>query len=362
MKLLITGGGTAGHINPGIAIAREIISRYPEVEILFVGTNKGLEKDLVPREGFNISFIKAKGLKGKITFHNLKAAMAMIIGMIQSWRIITKFRPDVAIGTGGYVCFPILFIAAKRRIPILLHEQNAFPGKTNKMLAKYTKKIMISFESSKKYFTSKNTMLTGNPVRKGLLNLDKDKAREKLGIRKDLKFVIIMGGSGGAEAINDATVEFIMNNYNSNDFRLLFSTGKRDNNRIMDKMTGKIPEGVNIVPYIYNVEDVYAACDLIINRAGAITATELLVMGKPGILIPSPHVANNHQEYNARELENEGAVKVVIESELSGLVLYNNIMELLSDEIKLKEMERNCKKMAKTDAVKEIADIIETYF
>lgn len=360
MKVLISGGGTAGHINPGIAIAKYIKSKNRDCEILFVGTQKGLETKLVPRENFELKLIKVRGFKRKLSTDTLVAVKELFQGLHEARKILREFKPDIVIGTGGYVCGPVVFNAARMGIPTLIHEQNAFPGVTNKLLSKFVDKVAISFKESEKYFKNRRKVVfTGNPIRSELLSTDRRTAREKLEIEKDKPFVVVFGGSRGAEPINVAVSDFISLHRDERDFHMLFATGEVQYEKIAKKLGDLNSKYIKVVPYIYNMADVMAAADLVVSRAGAITLSELTALGVPSILIPSPYVTANHQEYNARALEKQGAGIVILEKNLNHNILHEQIYNLLRDREKLKNMAENSKKMGITNASEKIYGIIE---
>ncbi|MDP4117892.1 MAG: undecaprenyldiphospho-muramoylpentapeptide beta-N-acetylglucosaminyltransferase [Bacillota bacterium] len=353
MRILLAAGGTGGHINPAIAIAKEFKSRDPECEILFVGTRRGLECKLVPREGFNIEYIEAVGFKRKFTPENLVVAYKALTSMIHTRSIIKDFAPDIVIGCGGYTSGPVVMEAVLKKIPTLIHEQNVFPGVSNKMLAPRVNTVCISFEDAEKYFThSKRIVYTGNPVRPTLFTVSRQSAR--LSLKLDNRpFVVAVGGSLGAGTINKEMLK--LTRKVSDNVQILWATGNREYDEIMSRV-GEIPPNVKISPYIYNMEEILVAADLVISRSGAITLSELCATGTPSILIPSPNVAENHQEINARALETRGAAVVICEYELDGEVLYKTLSDLIENNKKLDEMGSNARKMAKPNATSQIYD------
>jgi len=358
VKVLIAGGGTAGHINPGLAIAKKIIEKNDDAKVIFVGTQRGMETKLVPREGFELRLIRVRGFKRKLSMDTVKAVRDLFLGIMDARKIIKKERPDIVIGTGGYVCGPVLYQAAKMGIPTLIHEQNAYPGVTNKILSRYVDKVAISFKEAEKYFkTPKKLVLTGNPVRKEMINVDRNQNRSKADKRSMLGHVVIFGGSLGAQKINSTVVDMLKNFYNE-DFSLTFATGNNQYERISDELKNLKFNNVEVVPYIYDAARTYGIADLIVCRAGAITSSEMTVMGIPCIMIPSPNVTANHQEYNARALEKQGASVVILEKELSAQVLFEQIKKLLSDTEYLGKMSKNSRKMGITDATDKIYEII----
>jgi UDP-N-acetylglucosamine--N-acetylmuramyl-(pentapeptide) pyrophosphoryl-undecaprenol N-acetylglucosamine transferase len=333
MKYLISGGGTGGHINPGLAIAKEIISNEPEAEILFVGTKNGLESRLVPREGFNIEYIEVKGFKRKFSADTFRTVGKLVKSFGSINRILKKFKPDAVIGTGGYVCGPVVLSAALKKIPTLVHEQNAFPGATNKILSHFADIVAISFEEARPKFRGKAKItLTGNPVKSELLTLDKTESRKKLGLDLDKPLVIIFGGSLGAEHINKCVTEMINLHSEQIQYQLVVATGLNHYDSVMKEINVKLPPYVRIEPYIYNMGEYLAGSDLAVCRGGAITLSELTALGVPSILVPSPYVAENHQEYNARALEHKGAAVVILQNQLDSEILYDQIHKLISNE------------------------------
>ncbi len=361
MKVLIAGGGTGGHINPGLAIAKYIKDHEQNVEITFVGTKKGLETKLVPREGYKLETITVRGFKRKISFDTVLAVKELVQSFFEASKLIERIKPDVVIGTGGYVCGPVLYVAAKKGIPTLIHESNAFPGVTNRILARYVDYVAISFKDSEKYFKqTKKIVHTGNPVRQELLTANKLDVVSQLDIVKGKPLIVVMGGSRGARKINETVAE-MLNTHFKGEFNIIFSTGEQQFDVINSsiKIDDKYKSLVKVVPYIYDVDKVYAASDLMICRAGAITISELQTMGIPSILIPSPYVTANHQEHNARSLEKDGGAVVILENELNAEALYKNICSLISNENVLKEMAKDATKNRTLDSASKIYSLIK---
>lgn len=362
LKIIFTGGGTAGHINPALAVAKYIRSSHPDWEILFIGTQAGLEKKLVPKEGFNIKYISIRGFRRKLTIDNLVAVGDIFVGMLQAKKIISDFKPDIVIGTGGYVCGPVILNASMMKIPTILHEQNAIPGVTIKMLSRYVDAIAVGFQESRKYLKHVRKVIhTGNPVRQELMNIDQNKAKIRLGLT-DKKVILVLGGSLGAKKINEIMVEYIKDICHQDRFYLMFGTGDSQYEKVIDGLNYygvdiKSRKDIKIFPYIHDM-DIYAAADLVICRCGAMTLSEMTVMGKPTILIPYPYAAHNHQEYNARALENRGAAIVFTENELNYLKLRNQVENLLKDNIILNKMGKNSFRMGITNATEKIYNII----
>lgn len=359
MRILVSGGGTAGHINPAIAIAKRMKREY-NAEILFVGRERGMEKDLVQKEGFPIEYIEVEGLVRKLTLKNVKVLIKYINAIRKAKKIIKNFAPDVVVGTGGYVCAPVLTAANSLKIPTVVHEQNVFPGMTVKMAASFVDCVATSFEDMKEYVSekvAKKCVLTGNPLRENLFELSYEEAREKLNIGNEL-FIVTVGGSLGARTINDALCE-IVNNCSHENVRILGGTGERFYKEVVEKIQkDKLGDNVKIVPYIYNMNEVLPAADLIVARSGAVTVSELCAMGKPSVLIPSPNVTHNHQEYNANAVADRGAAIVICERDIKGNIISEKVSQLITNREKLKEMSKNAKALAIVDGTKRICDIV----
>ena len=350
MKAILTAGGTAGHINPAIAIAKEITADGGQV--LFIGNETGMETELVKKEGFEIKTIRVSGFKRSLSPKNFKTVWQAAKGISDTKKIIKDFAPDVVIGCGGYVSGSAVFAAAQMKIPTLIHEQNAFPGLTNKILAKMVSRVCISFEESRKYFgDSDKIVYTGNPVRQNILSLKYEDARAAMGVSGTL--ALVFGGSLGAKAINDAMADAFP--LIDKDLTVIWGTGKKRYDGVMEALSGKeIPGNIKIMPYIYNMDEVMAAADIVVSRAGAITISEICVKGKAAVLIPSPNVTGNHQMHNALALKNAGAADIIEEVNLNGESLAAALKELAGDKDKMATMQANAITMAKPLATAEI--------
>lgn len=356
MRVIMTGGGTGGHIYPAIAIAETIKENNPEAEILFVGTQKGLEKDLVPQNGYPIKFITVSGFNRKNMLKNVKVVKDLLKGSREAKQIIKNFNPDVVIGTGGYVCGPVVRTAHKMGIKTFIHEQNAFPGVTNKMLEKHVKKIFISFADAEKYFKDKNKLvLSGNPVRKAFFDADKSQSRKKLGESDDSFVILCFGGSRGAGKINNVMLEVLDSLNHISGISLYFVTGAVYYDSILKEMKEKgIAQSgnIHIKKYIDNMQDYLSAADLVISRSGALTVSEITVCGKASVLIPSPNVTGNHQFYNAKAVADKGGAILIEEKDLSADEILKVISSLKRDADKLEDMEKSSKACAPKDATK----------
>lgn len=354
MKVLIAAAGTGGHINPGIAIANKIKQENPKAKIIFVGTNRGLENDLVPRAGYELEKIEVYGLSKKISISNMKNMLKTLKGYSQAKKLIKTYKPDIVIGTGGYIGGPIGLAAIKNNIPTIFHESNAYPGKTVKMLSKKADKILLGFEDAKARLPkAKKLVVTGTPTKfKGIILTETEKANKKkeLGINLSLPLILVFGGSQGAKTINETIINIIENKINSN-YQILWASGPKQYDIIKEQLENKnininnIPN-VKILPYIYDMEETMQIADLIVSRSGAMTITEIAISGKPAIFIPLPSYSANRQEDNARTLERVNAARVILNQDLNAENLNNLITDMISDAHKLKQMGENAKKLA----------------
>lgn len=360
MRVLFAGGGTGGHINPAISIADYAASKDDKFEALFVGTKSGLETKLVPKAGYNIEYIEIQGFDRKHLLRNFSTVKKLISSRRKCRKLIKQFKPDCIVCTGGYVSGPVTMASKATGVPSLIHEQNVYPGMTVKGSANYVTYLALSFEETINHIKQKEKcVVTGNPIREEILKADYKASREKLGIKKP--FVLIFGGSLGADKINTTVVDMLDRIVKDNKIELLFGTGDRNYEKVMNAVKEKgikLSDDVKIVSYIDNMSECMAAADIVVSRAGAITVSEIAALGKPSILIPSPNVVRNHQEQNAREFENKKAAELILEKDLSADALYNKIMSMVNGENKLKEMSKNLKSLAKTDALEKIYELM----
>ena len=365
MKILLSGGGTGGHVYPAIAIANKIKEENPDAEILFVGTEKGIESEIVPKYGYELKTVTVQGFKRKIDVDNIKRVFKLFKGLEQSRKVVKKFKPDVVIGTGGYVSGPVLFNAAMSKVPTVVHEQNSFPGVTNKILAKMVTRVLTSFEDSHQRFpegTREKLVLTGNPVRKEILVARKSAARRTLGITEDKKMVLCYGGSGGSRKINDA-MKLVVRNMIKDDVAFIFATGKPYFEKFMNSIEDlNLKPYQKVVPYLEDMANALAASDLVIGSAGAISLAEITALGKPSIIIPKAYTAENHQEYNAKSIENQGAGVAILEKNLTPESLNEAVTKLLGNKEELLEMANRSKEIGKPEAIDLIYnEIIKIY-
>lgn len=351
MRVILSGGGTGGHINPALSIAGYIRNIEKDSDILFVGTRRGLESTLVPRENFPIEYIDVEGLKTSLSFKNIKSLVKFARAISKCKKIIKNFNPDIVIGTGGYVCAPVVYAANAMGIPTIIHEQNVFPGSAIKFLSKKSSVTAISFDESKKYLGDAKEILTvGNPIRPAILEVDRRESRKKLGLT-DEKFIVAFGGSLGAKKINDVVAQYLLG-LNNNKIKVCFATGERDYDRIMEMLGDKVKDSKNICveKYIHNMDQVLSAADLVICRSGAMTVSELCVLGRPSILIPSPNVTHNHQEYNARVLSDIGAARIILEKDFDVERLKREIDSCMENEMSLSFMSKKAESIKMTTA------------
>lgn len=364
MRFIVAGGGTGGHIYPALAIARGLEEKYPGCKILYVGTSHGMEADIVPQAGFSFRGIDGAGLERRISLRNLVVIWKAWQGLCQAGGIIRTWRPDAVIGTGGYVCGPVILAAARRRIPTIIHEQNALPGITNKILARFAGRIAVTFAASVDYFPQREKVkLTGLPVRPEILTVDRTASLKNLGFEHSPFLLLSFGGSRGARTINKAMVEVLQRFAGDPRLSILHATGTSGHQEFMaDCAAAGLDltrvKNIKVMPYIYNMQDALAA-DLVICRAGAATLAELTICGIPAILVPYPYAAENHQEYNARALEKEGAALVILDAQLNGPFLCEKIEELLTDREKMTAMSAASKKLGRRGALSDIIGCVD---
>ncbi|HHY74527.1 MAG TPA: undecaprenyldiphospho-muramoylpentapeptide beta-N-acetylglucosaminyltransferase [Bacillus bacterium] len=359
MKIVVSGGGTGGHIYPAIAFIKEVKKHDPKAEFLYIGTANGLEKSIVERENIPFKSIEITGFKRKLSFENIKTIIRFFKGMVVSKKYIKEFKPDIVLGTGGYVCGPVVYAAAKLKVPTMIHEQNSVPGLTNKFLSKYVDKVALCFEEAGQFFPEEKQVLTGNPRASEVVGIDGNRGKQSVGLDPAKKVVLIVGGSRGAKPINDAFLE-VLPLVAKKDYQVLYVTGEVHYENVLQavKKVGS-PENVIIKSFIHNMPEVLAGVDLIVARAGATTLAEITALGIPSILIPSPYVTNNHQEKNARALGNNGAAIVRLEKDMSGKMLLNDIDHILLDEETLGKMKQASLLLGMPLAAKNLFDVAE---
>jgi len=362
MRIIFAGGGTGGHINPALSIADYVKKRDDNFEAIFVGTNHGLEKKLVPQAGYDIKYIDIQGFSRKNMLKNIYVLKKLNDAKRDCVKLIKDFKPDCIVCTGGYVSGPVAMAAKKMGVPALIHEQNVYPGLTVKGAEKCVKYVAVSFDETISHMSDpEKCVVTGNPVRPEILSADSIKAKREFGVWNK-PFVLIFGGSLGADRINQTVIGMLQKACEERKFQLLFGTGDRNYENVMSRIKElgiNIPEeDIKIVPYINNMDVAMAAADVVVARSGAITVSELAVLGKPSVLIPSPNVVRNHQEQNAREIEKNGAAIVLTEDELTSDKLYETINKLVDDRDRLDKMSECAEKIAKPDALEKLYELI----
>jgi len=353
MRLIIAGGGTGGHLFPGIAVAEEFLARDSANEVLFVGTERGIEARLLPRLGYRLELINATGLKGKGGISQLKGIIFLLYAYAQSRKILKAFRPDMVLGVGGYASAPLVLAARGMQIPRFIHEQNALPGVTNRYLAKIADQAFISLTEAERFLPKEKTVLTGNPLRRSIVEGIAGELREPVAGKFNL---LVFGGSAGAHSINMAMIQALPQLAGIHGgLRITHQTGENDFHQVRD---GYRAAGIEaeVVPFIDDMAAAYKQADLIICRAGATTIAEVTAGGKACIFIPYPFAADDHQLRNAESLVDRGAGFLIKDKELSGDTLAAMVRELIADPVQLAEVGRNAREMARLDAAKEIVD------
>ena len=364
MKVFIAGGGTAGHVYPGVSIADELSLEVPESEILFIGSKKGIEAELVSEAGYSFHPIEVKGIKRSFSLSNAAAILKASSAVRQLRHFFKKEKPEAVVGTGGYVSAPAVFAAYTLKIPTLIHEQNAFPGLANKILSRFVDTVATSFPNGEESFPkAKLVAFTGNPIRRKMIGALKESATENFNLSQDKKTLLLFGGSQGAQKINEAFIESYDKFKEFENLQVVHITGKdhfsdicKRMRRLIDVDNDKLRYQAH--PYMSNINQAYAAADLCLCRAGATSVAEITALGVPSILIPYPHATGNHQEKNARFLEKNGAAKVLLDEELTGESLYNICKSMLYDEKTLIDMKNNAQKIGKPYAANDIAKLV----
>ena len=352
MKVLIAGGGTGGHLFPGIALAEEVTTRHHGNEVVFVGTERGLEARVVPKEGYPLELVKVQGLKGKNLFAFLKALVALPLAFIESFRILARQKPDVVVGVGGYASGPVVLVAWLMGIPTAIQEQNALPGLTNRLLGRVVRVVFTAFEGARRFFPEKKVQLIGNPIRRKLMDnyLRSHVAHERFSL-------LVFGGSLGARGINQRMIEALDSLGDLKDgLHFVHQTGKNDLEQVRKGYAEKGFQA-DVVEFIDDMSSAYAKADLVVCRAGATTLAELTVCKKASLLIPFPHATDDHQAVNAKALVDAGAALMFRESELTGQKLAETIRTLKSQPAQLKNMEKKAGLLGRPEAAKELADV-----
>jgi UDP-N-acetylglucosamine--N-acetylmuramyl-(pentapeptide) pyrophosphoryl-undecaprenol N-acetylglucosamine transferase len=354
MRVMIAAGGTGGHIYPGIAVANEILRRHPGSEIRFVGTARGLESKLVPKAGFELSFIESAGLKNVGLAARIRGLMILPRSLRKARRLLKEFRPDVVIGAGGYVSGPVLLTAALMRLPTLVMDSNALPGWTNRRLARFVDKAAVSFDGALAYFPRQG-VVTGNPVRREFFEIpDRKRDPEQFS-------VLVFGGSQGARAINEGMIAALPHLEGLQSMlRITHQTGEADFEKVRDAYRNAgWGEQVSVTKYIDDMVSVFASVDLVVCRAGATTTAELIAAGKAALMIPFPLAADDHQRKNAEALESGAAAKMILQKDLTGERLAREIESLVREPERITAMEKSSRKLARGNAAAAVVDLID---
>jgi len=355
-KIILSGGGTGGHIYPAIAIANELKSRYPNAEFLFVGAKDRMEMEKVPQAGYDIQGLWISGIQRKLTLKNMMFPFKLISSLWNARKIIKQFKPDVAIGTGGFASGPLLQVATSKGIPSLIQEQNSYPGITNKLLSKKAQKICVAYDGLERFFPENKIIKTGNPVRQDLLDISTKKveAIKHFDLEEGKQTLLVLGGSLGAKAINQL-LQRELDYLQTLNLQIIWQCGKLYYQTY--KLYGNTKH-VQVHQFINKMDYAYAAADFIISRAGASSVSELCIVGKPTVFVPSPYVAEDHQTKNASAIVNENAAIMIAQEDLE-VDFKNKFGQLVASKEKQAELSQNIKKLALVNATKDIADEVE---
>ena len=358
LRVIISGGGTGGHIFPAIAIANALKKINPASEFLFVGAKGRMEMEKVPAAGYQIEGLNISGIQRKLSLGNLILPLKVIQSILKAKKIIKKFSPDVAIGVGGYASGPLLYAATAMKIPSLIQEQNSFAGITNKILSKRVQKICVAYEGMENFFPAEKIFLAGNPVREEMVSIEGKKldALRFFGLEQNKKTILVIGGSLGARTINES-IEAGLKMFKENNLQLIWQTGKWFGERARNAIAENSDKGIVTYEFIQRMDFAFAAADLIITRAGASTVSELALVSKPAILVPSPNVAEDHQTKNAMALVNKNAAILIKDSDAK-VDLINKTVDLIKDDNQLKSLSENIKKLAIKNSAGKIAEEI----
>lgn len=360
----MSGGGTGGHIYPALAVAQELRQQQPPWELLYIGARGGMEEKLVAREGLSFAAVPARGLERRLSWAAVAGMASLLPGTWEAARVLQRFRPQVVVGTGGYVCAPVVLAAWLARIPVVLHEQNALPGLTNRYLSRLARAVCTSLPGAEKYFSRPERVRhTGLPVRQEIITMSREEAAARLGLDPRKRFVLAVGGSLGARKINEAMVGVHRELAGSTSFHIMHVTGDSGHQAACEQLAA---QGINwqkagnitIVPYLHEMAAALALAEIVVGRAGATFLAEVMLRGRPAILVPYPFAAENHQEYNARVVEEAGGAVVIPDRELTPAVLWSAVRELLEDGERRRVMGERMLSLARPQAAEEIARVI----
>lgn len=358
MKIAIAGGGTGGHLFPGIAIAEELKSKDGSAEVIFIGTEHGIEASIIPREGYPIRYLRAEGVVGKSLAKKVKAGIKTVFSVYDSYALLKQLRPDALLGLGGYASFGPVLTASLMSIPTVIMEQNAVPGLANRILGRVADMICVTYHESLSFFPKNKTYITGNPVRQGMLTAGREAAYDLFGLERGKFTVFVFGGSLGARKINSAVCgAFTYINDIREKIQFLHQTGKSDYDAVRETYRKWSFRGT-VSAFVHQMAEAYAVADLVISRAGATTLAELTAVGRPAILIPYPYAAGNHQEINAQRLAEMGAARVIPDHELDSEILAKDIRDLYESAATRHEMERSSRSLGKPEAAQKVVEIV----
>lgn len=358
--MAIAGGGTGGHLFPGIAIAEELKRKDASTEVIFIGTEHGIEASIVPKQGYPIMYLKAEGVVGKSLAKKFLASIKMLLSLVDSFKLIKRVRPDAVIGLGGYASFGPVLAGCAMSVPAVIMEQNAVPGLANKILGRIADVICVTYHESISFFPKSKTFITGNPVRQTILTAGRESAYEFFGLEKGRFTVFVFGGSSGARKINNAlcsSFNFIHDMKEKVQF--LHQTGVNDY-EIVRETYRKWGMNGTVAPFIHQMAEAYAVADLVVSRAGATTLAELTALGRPAILVPYPYAAGNHQEMNAQRLNEMGAARVILDHDLDGELLAKNIRALYDDVNARSDMQRASRSLGRPEAAQKVVEILKS--
>ena len=346
MRLMVSGGGTGGHIYPALALIERLKQVEPDTEVLYVGAKRGLETKIVPQAGYRLETMEVQGFRRSLSLENVKTVYLFLKAVAQAKKLIKDFRPDVVLGTGGYVSGAVLYAAAKLGVPTVIHEQNSVVGVTNKFLARYVNEVAIAFEAARSQFAKSSVTMTGNP-------------RAQQVAQRTNSAIMIFGGSQGAPRINKAVVEALPS-FNEQPYQVIFATGRKRYDDVMGALAGQpIGDNVKVVPYIEDMPDKLPHVDALVSRAGATTIAEVTALGIPTILIPSPYVTANHQVKNAEALVKKGAALMILEDQLDGRSLITQANHLMNDAAVRQKMAANSKAVGHPDASDQLIAVLK---
>ena len=357
MRLIISGGGTGGHIYPALAIIEDLMKQEPDSEVLYVGSRRGLESSIVPKQGIKFVELEIQGFKRSLSLENFKTVALFLKSVHTSKKIIKDFKPDVVIGTGGYVSGAVVYAAAKAHIPTIIHEQNSAVGLTNKFLSRYVDKIAIGFHEAADQFPKEKVVFAGNPRAQQVANMHSDFKWSEIGMQDDVPTVLIFGGSQGAPAINNAVIEAI-SEFNKRRYQVVFVTGQKRYDSVIEQLDKvRISDNIKILPYIDNMPKVLPRVSLIVGRSGATSIAEITALGIPAVLIPSPYVTADHQTKNTMSLVDRGAALMIKQDELNGQSLVKSVDQLMHDSAEREKMSVDSKKLGVVDSADKILNL-----